>query len=130
MVWFASPQEWECRYKPDGLVDIVLNWLDCTSRNVHPLAYFDRLGRRDFQREKETVISHLVDLTPQNLESWRFAEKGLRLLRKTTPSRRLERGVGDRTFLVIPVRHLFLVLDEYEESTAVGHKKSVSCSGV
>lgn len=80
-------------YDPEHLVDIVLNWLDCASQNAEPLAYFHRLGNRDFQRARETTLKNLVDLTPDRLERWRLAEKGLPVPRKATPLIRRVLGV-------------------------------------
>lgn len=80
-VYFAAARqsvhqeaEW---YNPEPLVDIVLNWLDCAARGVTPLEYFERLGNRDFERARATVMKDLVDLTPERLEIWRLSEKGL-----------------------------------------------------
>ena len=89
-------------YTPEHLVDIVINWLDCAARNTDPLAYFDRLGNRDFQKAKETIVNNLVDLTPERLETWRLAEKGL--LKQNEKGRRASTSIWRR--LASKVKHL------------------------
>ena len=79
-VHFAAAQQSVLQsdwHDPEHLVDIILTWLDCASQNAEPLAYFHKLGNRDFQQVREATLKNLVDLTPDRLEIWRLAEKGL-----------------------------------------------------